>query len=528
MTELEENSPSVTSDQPNAGRIGRRAVLGGALAAGSVAVAYAALGDKLGLLGSSAETTVSTPGDTVAIKDENVQISHLLRRAGFGTTREEFDRYQAIGLEATLQELLNYESIDDSAAVDLAAQVAIEPGTRSLPTAWWLVRIANTKRPLQEKMTVFWHGLLTSQFSEVKDAGAMVRQNEFFRSHAMDRFPDILKGISRDPAMMVYLDIAGSSRRAPNENYSRELMELFALGVGNYTEDDVREGARAFTGWRVPRNRVDAVLYTLEEPVFQPQLFDNGTKTFLGQTGNFGPDDIVDIVTTQPASAQYIVRRLFAFFVFPDPTDEEIKPFVQVYEANDMRIGAVVEAMLRSEVFYSEKAYRAIVKSPTEYAVSAAKALGLQATIGSLFGGGLARAQGATQLGSMGQVLFEPPNVAGWPGGTNWLNSSTMFARLNLLNGLTGGASLANQTARRQQPAQRQQPTPTPPPATTTVATAEQTLAHYLPFVLDDNVPADTRQVYLDYAGDPAATLSADKLRGLVYLVLGSPQFHLS
>ncbi len=378
MTEQDEPS---SHSAPAHSRIGRRELLGGALAAGSVAMAYAALGPGRGLLDSGTEAGSGEATDAVVIASENVQISHLLRRAGFGTTRAEYDRYQAMGLSATLDEVLNYAGVDDSAAEGMAAQFKFDATTRGLPSVWWLVRMANTKRPLQEKMTLFWHGLLTSQISEVKDPLAMVAQNEFFRSHAMDRFPDMLKGITKDPAMMTYLDIAGSNRRAPNENYARELMELFSLGVGNYTETDVREAARAFTGWNVGRERADSGAFTLKEPVYRPQAFDNGSKTFLGQTGNFGPDDIVDIITKQPASAQYIVRRLFRFFVYPDPSDDDLRPFVDVYQKNDMRIGPVVEAMLRSEVFMSPRAYRAIVKSPTEYAVGAIKALELQGNL---------------------------------------------------------------------------------------------------------------------------------------------------
>jgi uncharacterized protein (DUF1800 family) len=344
----------------------------------------------------------------------------------------------------------------------------------------------------------------------------------------MDRFPDILKGISHDPAMMTYLDIDGSSRRAPNENYARELMELFSLGVGNYTETDVREAARAFTGWNVPRERLNPGAFTLKEPVFRPNAFDNGTKTFLGETGNFKPEDIVDIITKQPASAQYIVRRLFSFFVFPDPGDDDIKPFVEVYNANDMRIGPVVEAMLRSEAFYSPRAYRAIVKSPTEYAISAVKALGLQKTVSRILATG-GRNAGGGQLGSMGQILFEPPNVAGWPGGASWLNSATIFARLNFLNMLTSGAEVSQQQPQRPNAnVRRPQPTPTPIPMQSSLGTAASALDHYLPFTVDGVLPDDARQVLLDYAGGADTTLAPEQLRGLVYLALGSPQFHLS
>ena len=496
-------------------RINRRQVVGGALAAGSVAVAYAALGDKLNLFSSDA--VVDPAFDAAALKQEPVRINHLLRRAGFGASSSEHEHYQALGLEGTLQELLDWNAVDDSTAVGLA-DAALAASERPSPALWWLVRMANTRRPLQEKMTLFWHGLLTSQLSVVRSTSAMLAQNEFFRASAFDAFPAILRGISMDPAMMIYLDMSGSLRRAPNENYARELMELFALGEGNYSEDDVREAARAFTGWNVPRTRLEQNNFQLETPVFRPQQFDDGVKTFLGHSGNFMPDDIVQIVSEQPAAAIYITRRLYAFFIHPNPSETDIAPFVRAYNENGQRIGAVVEAMLRSDVFYSPRAYRSLVKSPIEYAVGAVKAIGAQELIGRY---SAAERGGGGVLGAMGQVPFEPPNVAGWPGGASWLNSATLFARLNFINSLTGGATPG------QQPRERQA-APALPPLAGDLGTTAQALAHYLPLVLDDNIPPDARRVLIDYAGGEDVSLGEQKLRGLVYLMLASPQFHLS
>jgi uncharacterized protein (DUF1800 family) len=193
---------------------------------------------------------------------------------------------------------------------------------------------------------------------------------------------------------------------------------------------------------------------------------------------------------------------------------------VQAYLGSGKSIGATVEAMLRSEEMYSARAYRAIVRSPTEYAVAALKALGSNGGVAAMIG------QNRGQVfGQMGQTLYEPPNVAGWPGGESWLNSATMFARLNFMNFATGGAPPPAQRGRdgRQQAPQAQQP-----PAGPTLGTAAQALEHYLPMVLDDNVPDEARQVFLDYGGGRDASLSAERLRGLVYLILASPQFHLA
>ena len=493
----------------------RRAVLAGGVAAVGVAGAYAVLGDPLALFGSSGSVgafNALVKGETAAISQESVRISHMLRRTGFGLSRDEYDRFQAMGLQATLDELLNYDRIDDSVAV--AAMQKAGEGIGLLPTVTsWLTRMAMTKRPLQEKLALFWHGLLTSQLSVVVDREAMEAQIDLYRQHALDTFPAILKAVWRDRAMMTYLNIEGSERNAPNENYARELMELFALGVGNFSEKDVREAARAFTGWHVPRERGGKEgKYFLKTPVFRPQAYDRGLKTVLGRSGNFGPDEVVDVVVAQPASAQYIVRRLFEFFVYPNPTDAELVPFVEAYTKGDRSIRTTLEAILRSDVFYSPKAYRALVKGPVEYTISAIKAVNGEGQLAELTAGN-PRLGGVT--GQMGQTLYEPPDVAGWPGNSDWLNASTMFARINFLNTVTGGAP--NQRNRNATTAM----------VPTGLGTTKQALDHFLPLVLDDNISPEMRQLLVNYAGSADANITPEKLRGLVYLLLASPQFHV-
>ncbi len=509
----------------------RRALLGGAAGTAALAFAYAAFGDQLqgsssgGVANGAAASgatgaTGGAPKEAAALQAEDVRISHLLRRTGFGTTKDEWDRYQQMGLDATLNELVNYQNVDDSEAEALADAIKVDGGTPGNAVAWWLTRILNTKRPLQEKMTFFWSGLLTSQISVVRDPVAMIDQNKLYRDNALGVFPDILKGVTANPAMMVYLDIDGSDSQAPNENYARELMELFSLGEGNYTEDDVRQGARAFTGWRVPKTRGgDNNLPKLGTPVFVPRRFDSGTKTFLGQSGNFKGDDIVDIITEQLASATYITKRLFSFFVYENPDDQTLQPFVDVYNQSGRNIGATLEAMLRSDVFYSPQAYRALVKSPVEYIVGAVKALGLQGSAGRVINGNGPRGGGV--FSDMGQIPMEPPNVAGWPGGSAWLNSATMFARLNFINQIAGGQVQGGLASRRQQQAPQ-------PSGASSIGTASQALDYYLPFLLDGNVPDAGRQVLLDYAGGPDTPITPDKLRGLAYILLASPQYHLA
>ena len=516
--------PAETGKVPGRRRvISRRALIGGSAGAAALAFAYAAFGDRLRV--DSNESAISEgvaqalPEEAHVLDVESVRICHLLRRTGFGVTREDFDRYQAMGLEATTQEIVNYETVSDDAAISNAEAFTAQSENPGTALAWWLTRILNTKRPLQEKMTLFWHGLLTTQISVVKDPAAMIAQNELLRANAKGAFPDLLKAITADPAMMVYLDIAGSTRQSPNENYARELMELFSMGEGTFSEADVREASRAFTGWRVPRQRNDQGQPVLLDPVFQPRRFDDGTKSFLGSSGNFGPSEIIDIIVAQSASARYITGRLFSFFVYPDPDEADIEPFLDVYLASRYDIGATVEAMLRSDVFYSPRAYRALVKSPIEYAVGAIRALGLESSAVASLAGNIRRGGGA--LSEMGQTPLEPPNVAGWPGGASWLNSATLFARLNFIDRLTDGDGLNTESSDRPQ---------TEPSAQVIddLGTAGQALNYYLPLLLDDNIPEEASQVLLDYAGGTGAPLTADQLRGLAYIILASPPFHLA
>ena len=510
----------------------RRALLAaGTAGAAALSVAYV-LGDRL-LEEETDAGTVEAPATTIAqdvapsdetaridyLSDETARISHLLRRTGFGVTREEFDRYQAMGIEAATDEIINYETIADDEAVELASRIDLEGRNPGLAIVWWLARIANTRRPLQEKMTLFWHGLLTSQISVVRDPAAMVAQNEFLRANALGAFPDILKGISRDRAMMVYLDISGSPQSSPNENYARELMELFSLGVGNFSEDDVRQAARAFTGWRVPRQRSDNGRPILLEPRFLPRQYDSGVKTVLGETGDFGPDEIVEVIVRQPASAAFITEKLFEYFVYPEPDAATLAPFIEAYDASGRSIGATVEAMLHSEVFYSDRAYRALVKSPVEYAVGAVKALGQQSSVSQTLVTGYGRVL-PRFLSQMGQTPFEPPNVAGWPGGASWLNSSTLFARLNLLNRLTATAGGGRATDRRAEPPSQ--------PDLGDLGTAGQALDHYLPLLLDDNISDESLATLRTYTGGPDTALNPSQLRDLVYLILATPEFHLA
>jgi uncharacterized protein (DUF1800 family) len=347
-------------------------------------------------------------------------IAHLYRRAGFGPGRQDLIQGRAAGYEATRDALL--AGVTDP-TVDQTTEDLIEPYTRDYNfsdindiRSWWYLRMVNCPAPLREKMTLFWHGHFATANSKVDDAGLMYKQNQLFRRKGFGSFRDLLLAVAQDPAMLIWLDGRLNVKGKPNENFAREVMELFTMGIGNYTENDVRQGARAFTGWTLDGSSFH----------FDPTKHDNASKTFLGQTGNFNGTDIVDILAVQPATAHFLSRKLFTFFVHDHPTDDEINALAKVYLDNDTNIGALVSAIFHLPSFTSKDAYLANIKSPAEFIVGAIKVLpGQFSPVGML---------PAFRL--MGQDLFEPPNVKGWPGGLDWVSTITMLTRMNFGNSM--------------------------------------------------------------------------------------------
>lgn len=514
----------------------RRALIVGA--AGVTAAGSAAA--LIGLNGSSSDTsdradgappaTSSTSAPAREIADPRVRAAHLLRRAGFGGTAAQIDEFAGLSREESADRLLNFETIDNSALDGRVAAASFNltvPGRgvdnqRRLITfemqRWWLTRMAYTARPLEERMTYIWHGLLTTQVSilEMMGAKTIVTQNELFRSHALSRYDDLLQAVAKDPAMMIYLNTADSTKEHPNENFPRELMELFSLGEGNYTEDDVRESARAFTGWRlspVPRRPIPPDLTGRErtefvvqfwsewqpEWQFDPELHDDDVKTFLGRTGAFGGEDVISIILEQPAAARYITGRLFSEFGYRDPDEATIDALVEVWESSDHSVRDVVRAILTSDEFYSERAYRAQVRSPMDFAVSTVRSLQLETDW-----------LGIERMASaMDQTLFEPPSVAGWPGGATWLSSSTFFARVNFLDSILfpGGE-------------------PAEVPALSGDASASELVDDALALLVDGDISDASRTAIHDHAR--SITDPRERAATVAYLVLASPEYQLA
>lgn len=390
--------------------------------------------------------------------------AHLIERAGFGATPEEVARLAALTPQQAIDELVDYESIgsdlrpfDESViwdpgmdpfppsraeAVRIARERGEGLGVRVLPEGaqrrlqpvvdkffyslransietqrlglWWANRMLTTRRPLEEKLTLFWHGHFATGENKVRDYRMMLRQNEMLRARASGKFRDLLVGMLKDPAMLVYLDNGENIKTHPNENFGRELLELFTMGVGNYTERDVREAARAFTGWTN-----DVLVFR-----FDKDQHDFGQKTFLDRTGPLDGEDILDTILAQPVTAEFVAAKIYRFFVREEIEGSLKAELGRTYRDSGYQMKPLLKRIFLSKDFYSPPAFGTQIKSPVQLVVSTYKKMSLREvpTIPD-FG---------RMTGSLGQSLFEPPNVAGWAGGRTWITPSTLMNRGNL------------------------------------------------------------------------------------------------
>lgn len=403
-----------------------------------------------------------TPADSAAWTREAA--AHLLNRAGYGGTPSDIAGLRGMGREKAVDSLI--DGPDDSAhfpppdwtrpEAQLAQAREFMETRRSIGQmaegedreqkrrqtvqmaqrrqreqafeliGWWFRRMSATPWPLREKMTLFWHGHFATSLEKVKQTGLMAKQNDLFRRHALGSFRDLTKAIVQDAAMMIYLDVNNSNKEHPNENFARELMELFTLGEGNYSEDDIKQSARAFTGYKFRP--------FMGESRFIPFQHDGGEKKFLGQSGNFDGSGIVDIIFKQPRCAQFIVRKLWRFFVSDAPADESVQSaLADTLRDADWQLKPFLRAVFNSAAFYAPKVMRSQIKSPVQFLVQMRKQLELAEKFPPFLLAGA--------LQQLGQVLFRPPNVAGWEGGRAWINTSTLLARYNIAGALTTGAA---------------------------------------------------------------------------------------
>jgi uncharacterized protein (DUF1800 family) len=376
--------------------------------------------------------------------------AHLLNRAGFGGPPSEIEKLASLTHETAVASLLDYELIPDEtpnpdwAKPDPARMTRLRDiyknGTPDEKKAaqqeeskqqalwmlelrgWWLQRMARGPRPLQEKMVLFWHGHFATSAEKVREPYYMWRQNELFRRLATDNWEQLLADAGKDPAMLIWLDQAQSNKQHPNENFAREVMELFALGEGHYAEHDIGQGARALTGWSLDRIN--------QAYVYRPGLHDNGEKTFLGRTGNLDGDDVIETIVAQPQAARFITAKLWNYFTGQYPTDELNTALAAVFRANGNNFKPFLRVMFRSEQFYSDDIVKNQVKSPVQWLIGSVRMLecDLPPTLVS-YG----------MLRQLGQELFAPPNVKGWDGGVTWITTNTLLARYNDAESLVQG-----------------------------------------------------------------------------------------
>jgi uncharacterized protein (DUF1800 family) len=451
------------------------------------------------------------------------RIGHLLRRAGFGARPVELQTYAASGFEGTIERLLNYQQVPDDEMENRLKTIKLDFNKLQDQQRWWLLRMAWTQRPLLEKMTLFWHGLLTSSYRKVggKDAfERMIVQNQFLRDYAFDTFDVILQGITRDPAMLVYLDLTKSRKSAPNENYARELMELFTLGSGHYTQQDVQEAAAALTGWHVVGKESTSR--------YLPRDRANRTIHFLGQSGTFNDQDIIRILANHEATPWFLCRKLYTFFVHENPGEADLKPLVETYIKSKHSIREVMRTLLLSPQFSAGRSYRSRVKSPAEFVVGAYRALNVQGE-----GVGLSAA-----MAVMGQSLFDPPNVAGWPGdkvSAVWLNSGTWMTRMNYIDALLAGSRNAGGPYK-----------PLDLQAIVTanhIDTPDHFVDFFASFLLDGVLDKQRRTQLIEYFNgkEPAGrstqqsvvlangkSYPLNRVRGTLYLLMASPEYQLN
>ena len=376
--------------------------------------------------------------------------AHLLNRAGFGGTPLEIQKLADLGLDQAVAQLLDYEDIPDLTANPDWAKPNPEElaryremnrngtpeqkrqaqreqqqmiGRRMMELrGWWLQRMANGPRPFQEKMVLFWHGHFATSFEKVRNPYFMWRQNDLFRKLGLGNWQQLLTEAGKDPAMLIWLDQAQSRKDHPNENFAREVMELFALGEGHYTEKDIAEGARALTGWS----------FEFRDQTFidRPFIHDNGDKTFLGRTGNLNGDDVIETIVAQPQAAKFITAKLWNYFAGQMPPPELNEALAADFRASGNNFKPFLRTLLRSEEFYAPDIIRNQVKSPVQWLVGSVRMLECELPPTLLSWG---------MLRQLGQDLFAPPNVKGWDGGITWITTNTLLTRYNDAQALVEG-----------------------------------------------------------------------------------------
>ena len=372
--------------------------------------------------------------------NDTALMAHLLRRAGFGASRNELEEYIAMGYDGAVEALLN-PSDPGNMPDDLIRRYHVEQSElRDLAgsAAYWMYRMISTSCPMEEKIALFWHGLFATGYAKLNQARSLLNQVDMFRRSGLGSFEDLLVELSKDPAMIVWLDNNENHVSAINENYGRELLELFSMGIGNYTEDDIKECSRAFTGWTLGNAEYMAVRAAKDSiwPYgriawhfdYRDEDHDAGEKTFLGETGKFNGEDIIAIIAKQESTARFVATRLFQFFAADEITEDgekAIQEMIASYFSSGYQIRAMLRTLFHTDYFKSDEARFARVKGPVEMVVGAIRmsgnyqnpALGIEKVSDTML--------------YMGQGLLQPPTVEGWHEGSEWIDSGALVERVN-------------------------------------------------------------------------------------------------
>ncbi len=476
-----------------------------------------------------------------------VEAQHLLNRAAFGGTPSQIFAIQQMGPEKAVEFIVNYKAISDDALPSpdydesiirpltreerMLQRQARRNGNRDVLDRfqavrqlrlredraqmaeirkWWMSRIIATPRPLEEQLTLLWHGHFASNHRTVRDSYLMLKQNAFFRDHAAGSFEELAHGIIRDPAMLAFLNNDRNRKESPNENLARELMELFTVGEGNYSENDIKEGARALTGYS----------YNDNEFRFNKPQHDDGRKTILGQTDNWDGDGFVDLLLKHPACPQFIAYKLYRHFVsdLSAGVTSEARSVIQQLSRELIRerykIAPVVQTLLMSEHFYDRQVMGNKIKSPVQLVASTVRVLDAPVRdIGLL----------TDACGHMGQELFDPPSVAGWDGGRSWINTSTLFVRQNLCAYVLSGKLPYDDGWT----SDRVGFDPASMIADLTTTSPEAIVEHLGTTLLGSQLNPGRRQRLVAYLQDRTDPTTSDALLGLLLLITALPEYQL-
>lgn len=478
------------------------------------------------------------------------KIAHLYRRFAFGSTQAELDAAEKKGLHPFIDSLFDFDKVDEGFPISPWEfqfrpnnQVNFDPNGAA---AWWTLRMILTKRPVQEKLTLFWHDHFAVSASKVENAPMMLKYLDTLRTNATGSFRKMLGDVTKDAAMLRWLDTDTSVKGRPNENYAREVLELFTLGLGNYSEKDIQELARAFTGWGLRQvlrqGRQEDLRARIEECVmadrpfiasaYSEDLHDDGSKTVLGKTSAFDTETALDHIVAHPATARHLVTKLWEFYAYPAPEDRIVEKLARVFKHANYEVKPVLRAMATTPDFYSDKCVRRLVKSPADFVIGIIRQLdiGDQALKARkpdaqwntpIEGAPVQLAQtGVLIMRRLGMRLLYPPDVAGWDWGEAWVSPAMMSDRIrfaDVLNGRAGGsAALMLERLKATNPAD------------------SQACVAYLARTFDADVPSE-RQDLLVQAFEKAGGVAAlarpqsgvNAIRAVVRLIFGMPEFQM-